>query len=178
MEATASQDGASVLLLRLVPWVSRLARRYEADRDRREDLSQEMMVLVWQALEPAGGPGRGLSYAMDAAREAARAHGKQRRAESRHEHLPVDGLDLRSEESPEDEAIHRDLASRLVDELEPTERKILFLRALGMSLNEIRHASGIPRATVERRLEWALRRLDKARARQARSEHRCLRSRG
>lgn len=147
----------SVLLHRIAPWVQELVKRREPDRERQKDLYQDTMLSVWLSTAPAETPRPGLAQAMDAASLAAEIHEKQLRMDDEIDFVSLEESELRASDDPEADFLGQEASQALLGQLGQADRDILTLSVQGFSLVEIHEAIGIPRSSVQNRLEWTLR---------------------
>jgi len=154
---TRDTPSRGALLTRIAPWVSQLVKQREPDSERQKDLFQETMLAVWLAGVGADAANPGLAHAMDIAGKVTGYHAWNGQPRDDVAFVPVDDVELPSDENPEADAIVGEESRRLLEGLGELERKILGLSLQGHTLLEIRLATGIPRSTVQNRLEWTLR---------------------
>lgn len=140
----------------------RLAGAYTGELQDREDLYQEILMAVWQALPRFRGDSSERTFVFRVAHNRAITFQKRSRRHTPKEPLPdlVDGSP-----TPADDAITRDEHDRLrraVHALLPPAREVLSLALEGLSNQEIAEVLGISGGNVAVRLHRARQSLRRA----------------
>ena len=132
--------------------LERLARAYEADPDKRRDLSQEIQLAVWRSFEGFDGRCSLRTWVYRVAHNAATSHViRQRRAKSQTlvsleelENLPdhtADGLGA-------DQRLALDRLLALIQQLKPLDRQVILSYLEGMDAASIGEVTGISPGNV------------------------------
>lgn len=136
--------------------IARFAAGFERDRHARDDLAQEIMLAVWQALPGFRGEASLKTYILGIAHRRCASHVMKAVARPQHEELSDEWIDPRA--GPETVARTGQQRRRLlsaVRELPFGQRQLVLLALEGVSLDEMAAMLGISKNHVSVRLSRA-----------------------
>lgn len=151
------------LLGEFSPAIQRLASSYEADPALREDLVQEILLAVWEAIPRFRGESSERTWLYRIAHNTAISSAVSRkRLRGREEILPETFEPLSSSESPEwmlarDQ--QRQALLREIRELPLNDRRVMTLHLDGLSYAEIEQVTGLSQSAIATRLSRSRARL-------------------
>lgn len=148
------------------PALRRLANFYEADRSRRDDLFQEILLGLWQAIPQFRGASSERTWLYRIAHNIAISAMDSRRRRERSE-VPIAGtLEYPSAvEHPDHELIVREKREAMltaIRELPAIDRQVVVLHLEGLSYEEIEQVSGLSQSAIATRLSRIRARLSEA----------------
>jgi RNA polymerase sigma-70 factor (ECF subfamily) len=169
-ESQAGLDQRQARLTRLIgqyqPALHRLVNFYEADRSRGEDLFQEVLLGLWQAIPQFRGASSERTWFYRIAHNIAISAVYSRRRRERSE-LPMTGtVEYPSEAENPDSALilreKRDTMLAAIRDLPAIDRQVVVLHLEGLSHEEIEQVSGLSQNAIATRLSRIRARLSEA----------------
>jgi len=135
--------------------LGRLARSYEADPDKRQDLLQEIHLAVWRSLERFRGQCSLRTWVYRVAHNVATSHVISHRRQSSRQWVTLDALDAMPD--PGDaETVDRELMLHelhaLIHELDPPDRQLMLLYLEGLDAASIGEITGMSPGNVATRI--------------------------
>jgi len=131
--------------------LGRLARSYEADPDKRQDLLQEIHLAIWRSLERFDGRCSLRTWVYRVAHNVATSHVISHRRQRSQRWVTLDALDAMSDHG-DTEAVDRELMLRelhaLIHQLEPPDRQLMLLYLEGLDAASIGEITGLSRSNV------------------------------
>jgi len=146
----------------LAPMLTRVARRYESDEQRRGDLQQEMLIALWLSLDTFEGSSSLRNWVISVAHHVGAQHVAERRISRRTERLSDRLGPLAGPHDPESIVATRERARNLLnllDSLRPREREVLLLDLQEFDLDEMGSVTKMSRTQIRETLVRARRRL-------------------
>ena len=144
-EATAAHGAA----------LGRLARSYEADPDKRQDLLQEIHLGVWRSLERFDGRCSLRTWVYRVAHNVATSHVISHRRQRSREWVSLEALDAMPDHG-DAEAVDRELMldelHALIHQLEPPDRQLMLLYLEGLDAASIGEITGLSPSNVATRI--------------------------
>ena len=140
------------------PALERLSRAYEADRDQRQDLLQEIHLAIWRSFAGYDGRCSERTWVYRVAHNVATSHMLKRRRRRAETLLSLDELAAQSDPlqpNPEAEAGDRHAVARLttlVQTLRPADRQIVLLYLEGVEAAAIGEVCGLTPGAVATKL--------------------------
>ena len=127
--------------------LSRLARTYELDPDRRQDLLQDIHLALWRSLPSFGGRCSLRTWVYRVAHNVAATHVLRRRRRFDKNLVDLDEVAIPAD-SPDvgkavDEARMLARINDLVQRLKPTDREVFVLYLEGLGVDEIAEIAGL-----------------------------------
>ena len=131
--------------------LGRLARSYEADPDKRQDLLQEIHLAVWRSLERFDGRCSLRTWVYRVAHNVATSHVISHRRQRSRQWVTLDALDAMPDHA-DTEAVDRELMLHqlhtLIHQLEPPDRQLMLLYLEGLDAASIGEITGLSRSNV------------------------------
>jgi RNA polymerase sigma-70 factor (ECF subfamily) len=143
-EAPAPREAFRALTADYGPALQRLARGYEADEGRQQDLVQEILVALWQALPSFEGRASLRTWVYRVAHNIAVSHIVKQRRDRLARSVAIDDDALVANAAREAEG--RDAVSRLaalVRALRPADAQVILLYLEGLEHSEIAEITGL-----------------------------------
>jgi len=135
--------------------LGRLARSYEADPDKRQDLLQEIHLGVWRSLERFRGQCSLRTWVYRVAHNVATSHVISHRRQSSRQWVTLDVLDV-TPAHDDAEAIDRELMLHelhaLIHQLDPPDRQLMLLYLEGLDAASIGEITGLSPSNVATRI--------------------------
>ena len=127
--------------------LSRLARAYEADPDKRRDLLQEIDIALWRSLENFGERCSLRTWVYRVAHNVATSHIVRQRRDNLRTFLSLDVLDSMAAAEDAERAANRHMELErlwaLIQQLKPLDRQIILLYLEGMDAAAIGEITGV-----------------------------------
>ena len=135
--------------------LGRLARSYEADPDKRQDLLQEIHLAIWRSLERFDGRCSLRTWVYRVAHNVATSHVISHRRQSSREWVTLEALDAMPGNG-DAEAVDRGLMLHelhaLIHQLDPPDRQLMLLYLEGFDAASIGEITGLSTSNVATRI--------------------------
>jgi RNA polymerase sigma-70 factor, ECF subfamily len=134
--------------------LGRLARSYEGDADRRQDLLQEIHLALWTSLERFDGACSLRTWVYRVAHNVAASHALRDRRRRARTLVSLDALDVDAvaDDTDTEDAVDRKLSldrlRALVQQLEPLDRQVMLLCLEGLDTASIGEVTGLSPGNV------------------------------
>lgn len=132
--------------------LERLARSYEMDPDKRQDLLQDIHLAVWRSLETYDARCSLRTWVYRIAHNVATSHVIRQRRRRSHQLVSLDALDTVAADSDAESAVDREMMLErmytLVQQLTPLDRQVLLLYLEGVDAASIGEITGFSAANV------------------------------
>src|SRR5688500_16090486 len=130
----------------------RLARSYENDPDRRQDLLQEIHFAVWRSLALFDGRCSLRTWVYRVAHNVATSHAVRDRRHQSRRLVSLEALDATPQtddtENPAEARMQLEWVARMIQQLEPLDRQVVLLYLEGMNAASISDVTGLSPANV------------------------------
>lgn len=135
--------------------LGRLARSYEADADKRQDLLQEIHLAIWRSLERFRGQCSLRTWVYRVAHNVATSHVISHRRQNSRQWVTLDALDAMPDLG-DTEAVDRELMLHelhtLIHQLDPPDRQLMLLYLEGLDAASIGEITGMSSGNVATRI--------------------------